>query len=164
MGAGAGGYQLCTSIVVLHGGGQQPCHVLLSFEAHWFPIKITGTIFNDIIQYSRLLSDSWVERKRRRQLWEDTLSHSNLVKQTQQHQIGEHVQSAHICFPVTHPRHVRQSDTRLHYWRSTFQSGSSIFHSETTGSIMWQVLFNQNVNINIVLYCMLLIVIYLNSF
>lgn len=58
VGEGAGGDRLCTPVVVLHGGGQQPCHVRLSFEAHWFPIKITATVFNGVIQYSKLLSDS----------------------------------------------------------------------------------------------------------
>ena len=61
-GEGAGGYRLYSPVVVLHGGGQQPCHVLLSFEAHWFPIKITATVFNGVIQYSRLLTDSRVQK------------------------------------------------------------------------------------------------------
>lgn len=82
MGEGAGGYRLYSPVVVLHGGGQQPCHVLLSFEAHWFPIKITATVFNGVIQYSRLLSDSYVQKKKRRLVWEGILSPSNLVNQT----------------------------------------------------------------------------------
>lgn len=43
-GGDEGGSWLCTRVVVLHSGGQQPCHVLLSFEAQQFPIKITATI------------------------------------------------------------------------------------------------------------------------